>query len=129
MLFTLARFLSCGIWFLAGLFKLTHFKHTVADMADRGIPYQTFFLVITVTIELGGSAMLFANVHVWLVALVWIAFMIIATPIYHGKIIVDGKIFFPEFVQCGKNISLAGGLIALALLDPALPAGLRAAVN
>ena len=126
MLFTLARILSCGIWFLAGLFKLTHFKHTSADMANRGIPYPAFFLVLTIALELGGSAMLFANVQVWLVALSWICFMIIATPVYHGKCIVAGKIFFPEYVQLSKNLSLAGGLIALALLDPALPGWLRA---
>jgi len=74
MLFTLARILSCGIWFLAGLFKLTHFKHTSADMANRGIPYPALFLVLTIALELGGSAMLFANVQVWLVALSWICF-------------------------------------------------------
>lgn len=125
MLFTLARFLSCGIWLLAGLYKLTHFKHTTADMARRGVPYQAFFLGLTLMLELGGSALLFANVYVWLVALSWIGFMIIATPIYHGKFIVEGKIFFPEYVQFSKNLSLAGGLIALALLDPALPGWLR----
>ena len=125
MLFTIARVLSCGIWFLSGLYKLTHFKGTMADMARRGIPYQSFFLTITVTLELVGSAMVFANLNVWLVALSWIAFMIIATPIYHCRFIEDGTIFFPEFVQFSKNLSLAGGLLALALLDPSLPIGLR----
>lgn len=125
MLFTVARFLSCGIWFFAGLFKLTHFKHICADMARHGIPFQAFFLILTIALEIGGSALLFANVQVWLVALLWIGFMLIATPIYHGKFIVDGKIFFPEYVQFSKNLSLAGGLIALAALDPALPGWLR----
>jgi len=125
MIFTLARILTCGIWFLAGLYKLTHFKATTEDMARRGIPYQSFFLVLTIALELGGSVLLFVNSHVWLVALAWIGFMIMATPIYHGKFIEAGKIFFPEYVQFSKNLSLAGGLIALALLDPTLPGWLK----
>ena len=129
MSFTVARFLSCGIWFFAGMFKLTHFRHICADMAKHGIPFQPMFLVLVIILEIGGSALIFANLHVWQVALSWIGFMLLATPIYHGKFIVDGKVFFPEYVQFSKNISLAGGLIALAALDPALPAGLRAAFN
>ncbi|MCX7174482.1 MAG: DoxX family protein [Proteobacteria bacterium] len=129
MLFTLARFLTCGIWLLAGLYKLTHFKATTEDMGRRGIPFQAFFLVVTLTLELAGSALLFANVMVWLVALLWIGFLIIATPIYHGKFIEEGRIFFPEYVQFAKNLSLAGGLLALIGLDPAKPAWLQAFLN
>ncbi len=121
MLFTLARLFSCGIWLLAGLFKLAHFKPTTQDMASRGIPAPALFLVITIAIELGGSLLMLANLHVWLVALAWIAFILIATPVYHMKFIEDGKIIFPEFVQFSKNLSLIGGLIALIALDPAQP--------
>jgi uncharacterized membrane protein YphA (DoxX/SURF4 family) len=129
MLFTVARVLTCGVWLLAGLYKLTHFKHTTQDMASRGIPFQTFFLLITLIIELAGAALVMANAWVWLVALVWLGFIIVATPIYHGKIIQEGKIFFPEFVQLSKNISLAGGCFALIALDPSKPAWLLAYLN
>jgi uncharacterized membrane protein YphA (DoxX/SURF4 family) len=129
MLFTVARVLTCGVWLLAGLYKLTHFKHTTQDMASRGIPFQTFFLLITLIIELAGTALVMANAWVWLVALVWLGFIIVATPIYHGKIIQEGKIFFPEFVQLSKNISLAGGCFALIALDPSKPAWLLAYMN
>lgn len=125
MIFTVARIFSCGIWLLAGLFKLTHFKPTIDDMANRGIPFQRLFLVITIALELGGSFMLMANVNVWLTALLWLAFLIVVTPVYHGRFIEDGKIFFPEFVQFGKNLSLAGGMFALIALDPAKPAWLQ----
>ena len=129
MLFTLARLFSCGIWLLAGLFKLTHFKATTEDMASRGIPYQVFFLVLTLTLEMAGSALMLANAYVWLVALAWIAFIVIATPVYHGRFIVDGKIFFPEFVQFSKNLSLIGGALALIALDPAKPVWLQNFLN
>ena len=121
MMFTLARFFSCGIWFLSGLYKLTHFQATSEDMTRRGIPSSSLFLVITIALELAGSLLMFANLKVWLVALAWIAFIIIATPIYHGRFVEQGTIVFPEFVQFSKNLSLIGGLLALIALDPARP--------
>ena len=129
MLFTLARIFACGIWLFAGLFKLTHFKGTTEDMAQRGIPMPAFFLVITLMIEFGGTLLLFTNSLVWLVGLVWIVFVIVATPVYHGKIIVDGKINFPEYVQFSKNLSIMDAMFALIALDPNKPAWLLAWVN
>lgn len=129
MLFTLARIFACGIWLLAGLFKLTHFKGTTEDMAQRGIPMPAFFLVITLLVEFGGTFLLFTNSLVWLVALVWIAFVIVVTPIYHGKFLVDGVINFPEFVQFSKNLSIIGGMFALLALDPNKPAWLLALIS
>lgn len=125
MIFTLARFLSCGIWMFAGLYKLLHFRRTTEDMKSRGIPHPAFALVITLVLELVGSVMLFTNAYVWLVVLFWIGFIILATPFYHGNFVRQKTIFFPEYVQFFKNVSIVGGLLALAALDPALPALLR----
>jgi uncharacterized membrane protein YphA (DoxX/SURF4 family) len=126
MLFTLARIFACGIWLFAGLFKLTHFKGTTQDMTQRGIPMPALFLCITLAIEFGGTYLLFTNSLVWLVSLVWIAFVIVVTPVYHGKVWVDGAINFPEYVQCSKNLSIIGAMFALMALDPNKPAWLLA---
>jgi uncharacterized membrane protein YphA (DoxX/SURF4 family) len=126
MLFTLARIFACGIWLFAGLYKATHFKGTTEDMAQRGIPMPAFFLVVTLAIEFGGTYLLFTNSMVWLVSLVWIAFVIVVTPVYHGKVLVNGVINFPEYVQCSKNLSIIGAMFALMALDPAKPAWLMA---
>jgi len=129
MLFTLARIFSVGIWLFAGLYKLTHFKHTTEDMAARGIPLPTLCLILTLIVEFGGTLLLFTNNYVWLVGIVWLGFLIVATPVYHGKIIQNGKIFFPEYVQFTKNLSIAGGVFALMALDPNKPAWLLAWVS
>jgi hypothetical protein len=55
MAFTLAHFLSCRIWFLSGLYKLTHFKQICEDMAKHGIPCQARFLLPTIALEIGGG--------------------------------------------------------------------------
>jgi uncharacterized membrane protein YphA (DoxX/SURF4 family) len=125
MVFTLARFLSGGAWLLGGLYMVTHFKQTRQVMSSKGVPAASFFTVLTLVIQLGGAIMVFSNNYVWLTALVWIAFTILATPLYHGKFIENGTIVFAHYTQVGKNLSLIGGLLALAALDPALPTILR----
>jgi hypothetical protein len=44
--------------------------------------------------------------------------MIPASWMYHFKFMLkDGAIVFPQFVTGWKNVSIAGGLLALILLD------------
>ena len=63
--------------------------------------------------------------YVWLVSLAWTVFMIPATWLYHVKFMMkDGTIVFPQFVTGWKNVSIAGGLLALILLDTSRPAWL-----
>jgi putative oxidoreductase len=126
MVYLLARVLYCGIWIMAGLFKLTHYSATVADMKVHHLPLAKYLLTLVLVLELVGSAMLISNTHVWAVALAWIAFTIPATMLYHWPIREQGAIVFIQLVQFGKNLSILGGLLALLLLDPTKPAWLRA---
>lgn len=128
-LYLLIRVLSCGVWLFAGLYKALHFTETVADMKQHHLPMGRYLLPLVLLMELGGCAMLVANIQVWAVALVWIAFTIPATMLYHWPIRVNGAIVFPQLVQFSKNLSIIGGLLALLLLDPAKPAWLRALVT
>ena len=118
-----ARVLTCGIWIAAGLFKATHFQATVAEMAHHRIPWPRLVLPVVLALELVGSALLIVNLHLWAVALAWIAFMIPASFIYHW-FVTENKIDFVQYVLFWKNVSIAGGLIALVLLDPSRPAWL-----
>jgi len=69
-----------------------------------------------------GAVLMVIDEYVWLVSLAWIAFMIPATWMYHCKFMLkDGTIVFPQFVTGWKNVSIAGGLIALILLDTSRP--------
>lgn len=129
MIYTTARVLCCGVWFLTGLYKLTHFKLTVADMARRGIPFPSVVLVPTLILEMVGTSLVVTNNYVWLVAMLWLAFIIVATPIYHGKVIQKGVIAFPELIQVGNNTSIAGGLLVLIYFDPAKPAWLASLIG
>jgi len=125
--YLIARILTCGIWIAAGLYKVTHFNHTVDEMAGHGIPLAKLSLLVVIVMELVGSLLMVIDSYVWLVSLAWIAFMIPASWLYHGRYMVkDGTINFVQWVLFWKNVSIAGGLIALILLDASRPAWLVA---
>jgi putative oxidoreductase len=118
----LARLLTCGIWVAAGLHKATHYQANVAEMGHLGVPLPRLVLPLVLLLEMVGAALMVVDEYVWLVSLAWIAFMIPATWMYHFKFMMkDGTIVFPQFVTGWKNVSIAGGLIALILLDASRP--------
>lgn len=126
-IFTLARFLTCGIWVGAGIYKVFHYRQTLQEMAHNAVPLAQLFLLPVLMLELIGSLMLATNTYVWAVALLWIAFILVATPFYHMRFYTpEGEFVFPQMVQTTKNISIVGGLLCLILLDPTTPTWLLA---
>ena len=120
-----ARILTCGIWIAAGLYKATHFAFTVAEMTELGIPLARIALPIVIVLELVGSTMLIIDYYAWAVCIAWLIFLVPASYIYHYRFILDnGTIVFPQFVTFFKNVSIAGGLITIILLDASRPAWL-----
>ncbi len=125
--YAVARFCSIGIWLMAGFYKAWHFEATVEEMAERHhIPWPRTVLVLVLALEFVGSLCLVADYCVWLVALAWIAFAIPATWLYHLRFMITPArgIDFVQYLLAWKNLSIAGGLIALILLDPSRPAWL-----
>jgi putative oxidoreductase len=116
--YLVARVLTCGIWVAAGAHKATHYRANIAEMGHLGVPLPRLVLPLVLLLEMVGAALMVADRYVWLVSLLWIAFMIPATWLYHCKFMIkDGTIVFPQFVTGWKNVSIAGGLLALILLD------------
>jgi putative oxidoreductase len=123
--YLLARVLTCGIWVAAGLHKATHYQANIAEMGHLGVPIPRVVLPLVLLLEMVGAVLMVVDEYVWLVALAWILFMIPASWLYHFKFMMkDGAIVFPQFVTGWKNVSIAGGLLALVLLDTSRPAWL-----
>jgi putative oxidoreductase len=126
--YLLARVLACGIWVAAGLHKATHYRANIAEMGHLGVPLPRLVLPLVLILEMVGATLMVVDRYVWLVSLAWILFMIPATWLYHVKFMMkDGTIVFPQFVTGWKNVSIAGGLLALVLLDTSRPAWLFSA--
>jgi putative oxidoreductase len=123
--YLLARVLTCGIWVAAGLHKATHYRSNIVEMGHLGVPLPRLVLPLVLALEMVGALLMVVDEYVWLVSLAWIAFMIPATWMYHFKFMMkDRTIVFPQFVTAWKNVSIAGGLLALILLDTSRPAWL-----
>jgi putative oxidoreductase len=123
--YLLARVLTCGIWVAAGAHKATHYRANIAEMGHLGVPLPRLVLPLVLLLEMVGAVLMVIDEYVWLVALAWIAFMVPASWLYHFKFMMkDGTIVFPQFVTGWKNVSIAGGLLALVLLDGSRPAWL-----
>jgi putative oxidoreductase len=120
--YLIARILTCGIWVAAGLYKLTHYEHTINEMQGNGIPLSRLALPVVILLELAGSVMLVSDYFVWAVSVAWLVFMAPASYVYHVRFIVkDGTIDFGQYITFWKNVSIAGGLLAVILLDPSRP--------
>jgi uncharacterized membrane protein YphA (DoxX/SURF4 family) len=104
LLYLLARILTCGIWIAAALYKATHFERTVHEMREHGIPLAREILPLVLLLEIGGSLLLILDITVWFVAMVR-----------------NGTIDFVHWILFWKIVSIAGGLIALILLDASRP--------
>ena len=126
--YLVARVLSCGIWVTAGLHKATHYNHNIAEMGHLGVPWPRLVLPCVLIMEMVGTALLIVDQYVWAVSLVWLVFLVPASWLYHFRFMLkDGTINFPQFVTGWKNVSIAGGLLALILLDASRPAWLFSA--
>ena len=120
-----ARVLSCGIWVTAGLHKATHYRSNITEMGHLGVPLPRIVLPLVLVMEMVGAVLLIGDQYVWAVAIVWLIFIVPASWLYHFRFMVkDGTINFPQFVTGWKNVSIAGGLLALILLDSSRPAWL-----
>ena len=117
-----ARVLTCGIWISAGLHKAFHYRANLAEMAHLCVPLPRVVLPLVLVLEGVGSAMLIFDYGVWLACLAWLVFLVPASYLYHFKFMVQsGAINFPQLVTGWKNVSIAGGLLALILTTRTRP--------
>jgi uncharacterized membrane protein YphA (DoxX/SURF4 family) len=120
-----ARLLTCGIWVPAALHKVTHYRANLVEMGHLGVPWPRVVLPCVLVLEFAGVALLIVDHYVWAVSIAWLIFLVPASWLYHFRFMVqDGTINFPQFITGFKNVSIAGGLLALILLDTSRPAWL-----
>lgn len=120
--YLIARVLTCGIWITAALYKATHYERTIGEITHHGIPLARIVLPLVLILELVGSALLIVDRYVWAVCVAWLIFLVPASWIYHGRFMVRaGTIDFVQYIMFWKNVSIAGGLFALILLDASRP--------
>ena len=121
MLVAAACVLSTGVWVFVGIYKLTHRDRIIGVIRAHNIPAPHFAYWFSIVIELGGAALILLHQAIWVAILGWLAFLAVATPIFHGAVFRNGEIDYQQLVHVGKNLSIAGGLIALLIVDGTVP--------
>ncbi len=118
MVMVVAR-VGLGLIFLAsGLGKLAGWSGTVGYAASKGVP--EVLLAGAVALELLGAASLLAGWKTrWGVAAL-LVFLVPVTAVFHGPWTAQGAEVQLQFIQFLKNLSIAGGLLAVAAAGPGL---------
>lgn len=109
VLFPLARLLIAYIFVMAGFNKLGEgYEGTAQYMASMGVP--AFLLLVTIALEIGGGLALILGWQTRVVAILLAAFSLTTGVIFHS-----GSADPIQHIMLMKNISIAGGLLVLAL--------------
>ncbi|SFM66183.1 DoxX family protein [Nitrosomonas communis] len=109
VLFLLARVLLASIFVMAGYNKLgVGYEGTAQYMTSMGV--SPLLLPLTIALELGGGIALILGWQTRTIALLLVGFSVVTGIIFHG----DSAEQIQQ-IMLMKNISMAGGLLVLAL--------------
>ena len=101
-----------GAFFLiAGLRNFAHFSERRVLATNYGWPLPAPLLAIGFAAQLVGGLSLVVGLWPAVAALVLIAFVIAATPLYHNLFMFHGKERDPHLYLTLVNITLCGGLL------------------
>jgi putative oxidoreductase len=116
MVMVLAR-VGLGLIFVAsGLGKLAGWSGTVGYAASKGVP--EVMLAGAVALELLGAASLLVGWRTRWGVTALIVFLLPVTAIFHGPWTAQGAEVQLQAIQLLKNLSIAGGLLAVAAAGP-----------
>ncbi|AXQ27520.1 DoxX family protein [Solimonas sp. K1W22B-7] len=114
----LCRFGLCLAFLYSGLAKLSDFPAALAEQAHFGLEPPALFAVLTIAVQLGGSALvLFTGGRLRaLGAFALAGFTVLATLIGHAFWTMDGMERFHNLNAFLEHAGLVGGFIMIAVL-------------
>jgi transmembrane protein len=113
----LARILLTLPFWASGLAKSISFQDGVAEMAHFGLHPPVLYNIATIICQLGGSALVILNRHVWLGAGALAVFTALTIPIAHAFWTLSGEQAQTELFFVVEHIGLIGGLTLVAILS------------
>lgn len=109
--------IGIGIIFLAsGLGKLAAWSGTAAFAGSRGVP--EVLLAVATALELAGAISLLLGWRTRLGAMALLAFLVPVTLVFHAFWAMPAAAAQPEMIQFLKNLSIAGGVVAIFAAGP-----------
>ncbi len=111
-LFIVGRVVFGAFFLIAGLRNFLNFGDRLSNAGTNyGWPLPAPMLAVGFAMQLVGGALLILNIWVVAGALILIAFLLAATPLYHNLFMFRGKERDPHLYLTLVNITLCGGLL------------------
>lgn len=114
-----ARILLSALFLISGWAKLVGFAGTVGYMTSLGLPFATLSAVLAIVVELPLALALLAGVRVTPIALIIAGYAIATAVIGHAFWTItdpaQAMMRYDAQMHFFKNLSIAGGLLALAV--------------
>ena len=110
-----ARVLMAALFLPAGLGKLAGFEGTVGYVASVGLPLPQVAAGLAVLLEVGGGLALLVGYKTRWVSWALALFTLVAGALFHAFWNAAPDQFMVQQIMFMKNLSIAGGLLALSL--------------
>lgn len=114
----LGRALLALLFVLSGWEKLTGFPGLVGFIAGKGLPLPQVLAVLAVAIELGGGILLLIGFKTRWVALIFVVFLLVITPIFHNFWSAPADQMKNQEINFLKNLAILGGMFMVAAFGP-----------
>lgn len=105
------RVIFGAFFVIAGIRNFLHFGERTRLLTNYGWPLPPPLLAIGFAMQLLGGLSLVLGLRTVVGALALIAFLIVATPLYHNLFLFKGKDRDPHLYLTLVNITLVGGLL------------------
>ena len=114
----IGRILLALIFITSGFSKIGGFDGTVGYIASKGLPMASVVAGLAILIELGGGLAVAVGFMTRWAALALALFTLIAAAIFHAYWAVPAEQVMMQQINFWKNISIAGGFLALVAFGP-----------
>jgi putative oxidoreductase len=114
----LGRILLAVMFVVSGYGKLTGFDGAVGYIASKGLPMPQVLAAIAIVIELGGGIALILGWKTRWVALAFIVFLLVITPIFHNYWAAPPEQVMGQQINFMKNLTILGGMLLLLGFGP-----------
>ena len=115
--FLIARVCLAAVFLYSGIDKLWHWRSSIEEVRNDGLPWPAAFAAATVFTQLVGGFLVAIGFFAWLGALLLAGFTVAATLLGHRFWLRRGAEFRRELTTSLEHVAIVGGLLLLSLLD------------
>jgi putative oxidoreductase len=114
----LGRVFLAALFIWSGFGKVSGFDGVVGGIAAKGLPVPNVLAALAVAMELGGGILLLVGLRARWIALLFVLFLLVITPIYHDFWNATGNAVMGQKVNFMKNVAILGGMLMVFAFGP-----------